>query len=728
MIHPIESVKLIQRIVQLAQDEEPVIASAKAEETARDRFEPPKATPAAKPQPAKHNWAHVLWDFRKNLILESRFIENVANPIRKTIAAIEQLPDFYRKDDLLKSSQHKKESIRNILQSIIDYLEETQNKTIGSLAWSVLKGALDLDHIFKRLSDPIIQLLLELKSEDLPEKHLKDEAVQNLASFFKAIPYAIPTYKEINQYKKQSNCSLKSNEDLVYLYYYEHLDLALQRLSQSLKDIGFSENTVTALTSVFIQPQATISTVIPKTMLSIGHGIEEPFNQILIAHILELAASLAPICAPKRENLFPICSSPAQAAIEKIAKEAPSLHHFLEHLKSDFKQRKIQENLEDIKKILPPIFESLKKSPLGLSPSEGGQAMLLGEFKNQERSLGHKYEHAFQKEAGKHRVHTFFSKLYSWVFKKTHPISCFKKWLEQLKTNLINVFNFYNKLSALESPSWLRNLRTQIQNELSVDDGYVDQHAKSLLEIGNKNIFMIAQDHASNPISRYKIWNDDFNKSFWDSITGVDTKLLQKWINSYLRINHFSHYELLLTTKSDSISELDWLAIKIAKHNQKLEKLKTLISHIDQHNSREIHALVARITNTEQREIPDSIQTSMQKKSLALEELQKEEFTFSKTDSVMVENYLQKELLQLKKNLLEDTMWHELTTSRCFGFTKNFKEKCKQIVSEIITQNASLSMLQQFKLCSQLLESIKLLNDDTCNSIYKYFKGITRFN
>ena len=271
-------------------------------------------------------------------------------------------------------------------------------------------------------------------------------------------------------------------------------------------------------------------------------------------------------------------------------------------------------------------------------------------------------------------------------------------------------------------------MRTQIQNELSVDDGYVDQHAKSLLEIGNKNIFMIAQDHASNPISRYKIWNDDFNKSFWDSITGVDTKLLQKWINSYLRINHFSHYELLLTTKSDSISELDWLAIKIAKHNQKLEKLKTLISHIDQHNSREIHALVARITNTEQREIPDSIQTSMQKKSLALEELQKEEFTFSKTDSVMVENYLQKELLQLKKNLLEDTMWHELTTSRCFGFTKNFKEKCKQIVPEIITQNASLSMLQQFKLCSQLLESIKLLNDDTCNSIYKYFKGITRFN
>jgi hypothetical protein len=439
MFHSIESVKLIQRILRLVNDEEPAIADSVVEKTFPDHFEQAPATPANRQHSSKHNWAHVLWDFRRNPVFESCFIENFRHHARKTIAAIDQLPDFYRKDGELKSSQHKKQSISNILQNILDYLEEIQKKTIGSVTWSALKGALDLDRILKRLSEPIIQLLIELKSENSPEPALKKEAVQNLANFLKAIPYALPTYEEINEYKKQSDYSLKSNEDLIYLYYHEHISLAMRKLSHSLKDIGFSEDTAAAITSIFIQPHTFISTAIPKTMQSIGQGIKEPFNQILIAHILELAASLAPICAPKKENLFPICSSPAQFAIEKIAKDAPSLHRFLEYLKSDFKQRKIQENLEDIKKILPHIFESLKKSPLGLSTSEGGQLVILGEFKNQERSLGRKYEHAFQIEAQKHPIGIFFSKIYYWVCKKNNPIFILQAWIEQLKTNEISV-------------------------------------------------------------------------------------------------------------------------------------------------------------------------------------------------------------------------------------------------------------------------------------------------
>jgi hypothetical protein len=273
----------------------------------------------------------------------------------------------------------------------------------------------------------------------------------------------------------------------------------------------------------------------------------------------------------------------------------------------------------------------------------------------------------------------------------------------------------------MKSPSWLKNFCTQIQNEISTDGDYLEQHAKSLLEIGNRNILMIGQDQAGVALSRYKLWNDDFNKQFWDSIKCVDTKLLQKWINFYLQINHFSYYELFLKTKVDSAIELDWLAIKMEKHNQKLENLKKIISCINSHNSTEIHAIVARTVSINQREIPDHIYNFMQKKSPIIEELQKKEFSFDEIEPVMTKNYLEKELNQNKKILLEETKWNEISTSHFFGLTQK-KKKCKQLVAEIITKNENLDILQQFKLCSQLLEKMQLLNDGSYSSIYKDLK------
>ena len=745
MFHPIESVRLIQRIIRLAQDEEPT-GSAQTHITSpelADRFEDSikSRAPSLKPQPPGHHWTRILWDFRKKVVLESQFIENFTNQVNVTINAIDQLPDFYRKGTELKSTQDKKDSIRNVLQNILDYLEQSQNKTIGDLGWAILKGSLDLNHILRCLSEPLIQLLFELKSENASENplektqqnKLKKEAVQNLVDFFKIIPYAIPTYEEIDAFRKQPGHLVKTNEELILLYYYQHIENAFAKLSQSFTDLDFSKTTSEELMSVFIQPQRAMSIVIPHTISSIGQGIKESFNQVLIAHILQLAASLAPLCAPKKENLFPLCSTFTLEAIEKIAKRAPSLQHFLDELKSDYKQRKIKEDLDDIKKFLPPFYESLKKSPLGLSPSEGGQAMLHGEFKNQERFLGQKYEYALKIGLKKNQLTSFFLQFFCWVFKKPCPISQLQKLIEKLKTNKIDLFTFYNNLRTYQTPRWLQKFCNDLQIELGGENGYLDQKAKLLLKIGNENFFTIAQDNIRKELAAYKTLADSFNKSFWNSIVNIDTQLLQKWINYYLRIHY---YQLSLSSQKISVEEnidqsikiFDWLTVKIQKQCQLLEKLKLVISQINPNNSVRIHSLVAQIANIRQNEIPAFIQYFMGNSPSMFQELQKEEYAFSQAEPDMIKNYIKVELSQIKKKLAGNILWDDIATSYCFGFTEKDKENCKKTVAHFINQSKESSnnhstieefdhMKKQLKVYSQLLENVTALNDDT----YKAF-------
>lgn len=629
MVKIFESTQIIRRIIHLAQDE-PMITTetklkASTQRAEKDEFE---AGSAAKANSSITAWFNVIWAVRNEKFFDDAFIDKFILATQETIESISELPEQYYIKDRLLNSSNKKQSILSLLQNMIDSLRLLKNKSIGSLTKAVLWRTADIENLLKQLSDPIIKLIVEFspenKLDEINKQRFQQEAVSALVAVIKAVPFAIPSYKEINKFATSDLYSHYNSVESSKFLYCKNLEMPLKKLRDSLNKLGASENITNKIVNIIKFPEQANDILIPEALSSLGKKIDEPFNQVLGGYMLQLAAKLAPLCAPNKEKPLTALSNFSHAALEKIASFMPSLKRFLNELKSDFKQQKISNDLRDIDKFVPHIYGSLQKTPLGQKNSTTALYALETNLKSQESQLANKYE-MWTNQA---KVSNKLSRLLLWaltfIFKYENPIFILDENIFQLKNNKIDLITFFNALNKISSKNlWINNLVKEISHDLKVKNGLLDIQAEKILELGNKTILALVEENLQKFLTKYNTLCQSFNDEFWKTISHkAKTKNIQAWLSPFLQfclleieninINSFKSNpdlknQILLIEKGQKNLE--------AKHNL-LNIIKVKIESMSPENQNNISAEIANLLNINYESLPRKIRLATKKLNL----------------------------------------------------------------------------------------------------------------
>jgi len=567
VIRPLKSMLLIERIVHLAK-EEPVSNPPSSESSTFLNDSQDLLTPSQAASNYIPPWIKVLWKDRKQIAFDSSFINKFNNQVTQTIKAISQLSNGYFVENQFRSNHSKKKAVVKILQEIIDHLNDCKNKTIFDVGWHFAIKVFSLDTILYKLISPLVQLLSEINAKsDLSSEektNLEKEITLNLVSFFDMLPFAVPSAAELKAFLNEEN---KTIEEATKLFYYKKTDPILQKIALSLRNLGLEQELINQILNLLKHPEEAKDFLIPKAVSSLGKKIHEPFNQVLTGHILQLACNLAPICAPQKEKTFSPLTFQTQTSLKKMAVFLPRLQRFISYLESDFKQRKIKDDLNDIEKYAPYIYKSLKKSPLQLSCFEKKQAALLGSFQYQEYAWGTRLERDFQTEKSRHPISSFLTWILCRLLLQQDPIAIIQDKIEQLKNNEIDIFAFYNCLSSISEPTaWLANFKTKIKAEIesSLDDSNCEQQ-----QLGNECFLAITYDETCQLFNQFQQSAASFDDSFWKPFLPLHPQKMQNLIGEYLRTSTFE-IESIMTSEHEASEKFEDKIIK-------LDNLSTLI-------------------------------------------------------------------------------------------------------------------------------------------------------
>ena len=582
MFSSLQSIQWIKRIVTVVKDDDDDIKTPPKNLAVPDQF-----VPASTPQ-KKHTssaWIPILWNIRGQTAIDEGFITRVTEQFKKTIESIRRLPDTYRIGPELKDGKHKKESVTQWLQNIANLLKSLHQKTISSLFWSTLSGTSDIQKTLTSIATPVIKLLAEFRSESYntleQESLLEKAAIHALVDFIKAVPYSIPTTKDLADFKSQPLNQGKSVEDLMVLFRQDKLDKATEALNDALVNLRLPLELSDLIKNIIVHPENALKEFFPKLVNSTGTTIGDPFNQRLIAYLLELAGNLAPLCAPKKEKSFLFLSDEAHAGLARIFSKIPSMKNFFTKLTSDAKQAKVAEELHDIAKVFPHIIEGLQKSNLGLSDEETRESSFLSSIKGTEKALAERFAYLLNLEKNYHPWSCRWSLLCSKLLFRKNSIQQIENHIERLKNGEITLLHFYNLAQPNpSSPLWLLQLVGTIQKEL------LDTEEKQALELkqnGNAALLSVVYEQTFSNLQEYKKLHEKlFGEGFWRGQVERTRKLIQEPLETYLRA-HTRRLELMLSLKAGSntheiIGGLDELHNQIDKQRKFISALQMRIS------------------------------------------------------------------------------------------------------------------------------------------------------